>query len=281
MRKITIIEEREYARRLTDYLSNHMEEQIRIDSYTSSVNFLDNKIESDLYIIGEDIYEELVVRGVAPPKEKILLICEEKRSGTYYKWDSPKSLRILAEEYFYSLRKSAPCFSNAPVCSAVGIYTPCPVENLREIIWSRIPEGGIYFGFEDIGEQREENSAMEKLCYYIRLHENLVFDDLRGMVCCKDGRYYLDSPPWYFDFLGLEEEDFHWFFDELKERNQYSEIYIGFGSAVVTSMEFFCMFDRLIFHDESGRKNIRSFCEKLGQTIVEENYIKESNICWL
>ena len=77
-------------------------------------------------------------------------------------------------------------------------------------------------GKEPVEVSEISHFDMGSLCYYIHLHEEEIMDKMKKMLHREDGRYFLDSPSWYFDFLGLREEDYRWFFSTIKECPSYT-----------------------------------------------------------
>ncbi|MBQ6392395.1 MAG: hypothetical protein IJH60_02685, partial [Eubacterium sp.] len=94
----------------------------------------------------------------------------------------------------------------------------------------------------------------------------------------EEGIFYLDSPPWFFDFLGLQEEDYRWFFHTLKEDAGFSKIYVGLGNNAIPSLEYFSIFDHVILLDCPENKRIHRFCDRFVRTALEEGYLQESSI---
>ena len=119
---------------------------------------------------------------------------------------------------------------------------------------------------------------MGSLCYYIHLHEEDILDKMKKMLCRERGKYFLDSPPWFFDFLGLNEEDYRWFFHILREGSDFSRIYVGLGNNAIPSLEYLGIFDRMILLDSPERERIHSFCTRFVKTAIEEGYLPESSI---
>ena len=115
---------------------------------------------------------------------------------------------------------------------------------------------------------------MSRLCYYIHLREEKVLKEMEGMLMRDEAGFYIDSPPWFFDFLGLTEEDYRWFFHLLREDSPYGKIYIGLGNTAVPSLEYFQEFDQVILLDLPHQEQIHAFCRRFDRAGIKEEVIR-------
>ena len=306
MRKIFIGDEKEYARRLTNYLLGHLPADMQLQSFTGPEILVQEEENADLYLLGEDFYEEVMELVPDFSQRDILLIHNQQAEDGFSRLDPPRKLvRQICD--FRSSHDPAWGKHSGP-CHLVALYAPFPDISLRRWIWKEMEAGALYLGLQDMGEteipmpsgRRERRDYpvgirrlagkdfdaeseeavpdMGSLCYYIHLHDEDILDKMKKMIHREEGKYFLDSPPWFFDFLGLQEEDYRWFFHTLREDSGFSRIYVGLGNNAIPSLEYLSLFDRMILLDSPGREKIHRFCARFVKTALEEGYLPESSI---
>lgn len=286
MKKIAIGDEQEYCRRLSDYLMRHLPPYMRVYSFSSPKHLIDYKDRADIYLLGEEFYEILCEMDSSFHKENILLLGKEKGENSFCRMDKPEKLVRYLEDRFSSIQKEQKNIGQEHHITA--IYAPFSDISLKDWVWPMMQTGDLYLGFEDVGDtigvqagisqDGKEEPGMTELCYYIRLHEEEILTELKGMIRSKEGRFYLDSPAWYFDMLGLEEEDYHWFFQQMKEKSDFMDLYVGLGHASIPSLEYFKQFDRLILLEKVQREKTHRFCDRLATVLAEEEYMGRDRI---
>ena len=281
MKKIFIGEEKEYARRLTNYLLGHLPADIQLQTFTCPEILLREEEIADLYLLGVDYYEKILELEADFSERDIILIRKDKTEEGFSRLDPPyKLVRQICD-----FRESCnPLWrKNSESCQLIAVYAPSPDISLRRWIWREMEAGDLYLGLQDMGETEEalpseKRDDMGSLCYYIHLHEEEISEKMRSMLRREEGKFYLDSPPWFFDFLGLQEEDYRWFFHTLKEDAGFSKIYVGLGNNAIPSLEYFSIFDHVILLDCPENKRIHRFCDRFVRTALEEGYLQESSI---
>ena len=303
MRKLFMGEEKEYARRLTNYLLGHLPADIQLQAFTSPEILLREEEIADLYLLGVDFYEKLLELEADYSERDIILIRKDKTEEGFSRLDPPdKLVRQICD-----FRESCdPLWRrHSGSCQLIAVYAPSPGISLRRWIWGEMEIGDLYLGLQDIGEAEiimsiekkefpvgirafsgknpaEESELsvpdMGSMCYYIHLHEEEILDKMKKILRREEGIFYLDSPPWFFDFLGLQEEDYRWFFHTLKEDAGFSKIYVGLGNNAIPSLEYFSIFDHVILLDCPENKRIHRFCDRFVRTALEEGYLQESSI---
>ena len=306
MRKIFMGEEKEYARRLTNYLLGHLPADIQLQTFTSPEFMVREEEIADLYLLGVDFYEKILELEADFSERDIILIRKDKTGEGFSRLDPPDK---LVKQICDSREKRDPLLiAHSDSCYLVALYAPFPDIDLRRWIWREMEAGDLYLGLQDMGETgldlpsekrgrvefpmgimtfSGKNSAEESdlsvpdmgsLCYYIHLHEEEILDKMTKMLRREEGKFYLDSPAWFFDFLGLQEEDYRWFFHTLKEDAGFSKIYVGLGNNAIPSLEYFSIFDRVILLDCPENERIHRFCGRFVRTAMEERYLPESSI---
>ena len=306
MKKIIIGDEQEYTKRLSDYLMRHMPSDVRIYTFSTAQHLLEDKNQADLYLFGEDFYEEFCKLGGDLKDSDICILSKEPGKQGFCRMDSPARLvSLLLQRLSMTQNKQ---MSEDKAHRLIAVYAPFSEMSLKDWVIPMMHPGDLYLGFEDVGEAiRQRTSARERnplfsdgnniikmskkveamavkktdmteLCYYIRLHEKDVMTHLDQMVCTQDGRFYVDSPPSFFDTLGLQEKDYRWFLEYLKAESVYTDIYIGLGAASIPSLEYFQIFQGLILLDQIRREKVHLFCDKLVDLLVSENYMEASMI---
>lgn len=304
MRKIFIGEEKEYARRLTNYLLEHLPADIQLQTFTSPELMIREEEMADLYLLGENFYGRILELVEGFSERDIILISSHETVEGFSRLDPPgKLVRQICD---FRESRDPFCRSHKESCQLIAVYAPSPDISLRRWIWREMEAGDLYLGLQDLGEtgttmpleKRERKEFplgirpfsgrevtgepeysvpdMGSLCYYIHLHEEGILDKMKKMLRREEGKYYLDSPPWFFDFLGLQEEDYRWFFHTLKEDAGFSGIYVGLGNSAIPSLEYFSIFDRLILLDCPENEKIHRFCDRFVRTAMEEGYLAES-----
>ena len=318
MKRIVIGEEREYTRRLTGYLLDHLPADIQLLSFTSPELLLQEEPTADLFLLGEDFYEELIRLEPEFRDREVILIRNRQVEEGYFKLDPPE--KLVRQICDFSVTLDPPGRSPSDSCQLIALYAPFPAISLRKWIWREMETGDLYLGLQDMGEdeyahpglqdmeekgytsssEKKEKrdilagvrllsgrnasepgasvSDMGSLCYYIHLHDEEILDHMKKMLHREEGKYYLESPSWFFDFLGLQEEDYRWFYQALKEDSGFSRIYIGLGNQAITSLKYFDIFDRVILLDDPDREKIHHFCDRFARTSVEEGYVSASSI---
>ncbi len=292
-KRLVIGGEGEYVRRLSGYLMNHLAGEVLIHSYTDPGLLAEREQKADLYLLEETFYKGLVMINPVFSGDRVLILGEEEGEDRFCRYDRPYRLVSRIDQRLFSScgeRKESGGRNGL-----TAVYAPFSGMSLKDWIMPRMNPGDLYLGLQDMGpevltqetggerkgrhpfsfssrEDRtdEESEDMRDLCYYIHLREESLFEKLDRMVRCDEGRFYLESPPWFFDFLGLTEEDFRWFYLHLKDKAFSGEIYVGLGNSAVPSLEIFRLFDRLIILDFPGKELIQSFCLKLVRTLEED-----------
>lgn len=306
MRKIFIGEEKEYARRLTNYLLGHLPADIQLHSFTGPEILIQEEEIADLYLLGEDFYDKVVALLPDFSERDIILIRNHQEEGSFSRLDPPK--KLLGQICDFRSDRNPFWRKHSGSCQLIAVYAPFPDISLRRWIWKDMEAGDLYLGLQDMGEseallsserrerkdvsvgirmlaakgsaEESEEAAtdMGSLCYFIHLHEEDILEQMKKMLHREEGIYYLDSPSWFFDFLGLQEEDYRWFFHTLKEDSDYSRIYVGLGNNAIPSLEYLSIFDRMILLDDPGREKIHRFCDRLVRTTIDEGYLPESSV---
>lgn len=285
MRKIAICDEPEYNRRLSAFLTRSMPADVMIYTFSSADLLKRQKEEIDLYVMGDAFYKEVEStwkQGERMRKDQIIFIRDFYEDGSYCRWHSPVFLAEMIEERL-ALLSSQPLMEKNESVRITAIYSPYPV-NLKNWVWSHMEPGDLFLGFEDLGLGKEEepydlsSKNMGDLCYYIPLREGNIMSILQNVAVCQEGKYYVDSPSWYFDLQGLKEEDYHWFLEEIRKSAAYSHIYVGLGNVAVPSLSFFRMFDDVLLVDHPRNPQIHDFLERLASVSVEEGYMRSEQI---
>ena len=273
-RRIVIGEEQEYARRLAVYLGRRLSADIHIHCFTDP-DLLSDEEQADMYLLGEDFLERLT--GICPsfPCENLLILGRVEGSGDFCRLESPAGLVPLIDE-------KLGCALNLQErpredSRLIALYAPFSGLSLRDWIRPELRPGDLYLGFQDMGSG-DGTYDMSRLCYYIHLHEEEILREMEGMVMRDEAGFFIDSPPWFFDFLGLTEEDYRWFFHLLREDPTYGKIYVGLGNTAVPSLEFFQEFDRVVLLDLPGQEQIHSFCSRFVQAVTQRRVLLPEGI---
>ena len=267
-------EEQEYARRLAVYLGRRLSADIHIHCFTDP-GLLSVEEKADLYLLGEDFLEGL--NGISPSftGENLLVLGREEGSGDFCRLEGPAGLIPLIDAklgYAVSVQDHPGEGSRL-----IAIYAPFSGLPLREWIRSELHPGDLYLGFQDMGSDAGTYD-MSRLCYYIHLREEKVLKEMEGMLMRDEAGFYIDSPPWFFDFLGLTEEDYRWFFHLLREDSPYGKIYIGLGNTAVPSLEYFQEFDQVILLDLPHQEQIHAFCRRFVRAMTERRVLRPEGI---
>ncbi len=281
MRKIFMGEEKEYARRLTNYLLGHLPADMQLQTFTSPEILIREEEIADLYLLGEDFYEKIMELTEDFSERNIILISSYETAEGFSRLDPP--YKLVKQICDFRERQDPFLRGHSESCHLVALYAPFPDIDLRRWIWREMDAGDLYLGLQDLGEAEEalpseKRDDMGSLCYYIHLHEEEILDKMTKMLRREEGKYFLDSPSWFFDFLGLQEEDYRWFFHTLKEGAGFSEIYVGLGNNAIPSLEYFSIFDRVILLDCPENERVHRFCGRFVRTALEEGYLQEASI---
>ena len=275
MKRIVIGEEQEYARRLTDYMIRHLSAEVRVYSFTMPELMMQCEESMDLYILGKSFYEETICLDPKFEQSAVILLTESEEEDCFCRWKSPDLLVTLIEERL-KLRGRGREDSRSGA-GLIAVYAPSSDIDIKRWIWKELQPGNLYLGLEDIGDIFSHHD-MSELCYFIHLHEEDILSELHKMVCVEDGIYYLDSPAWFLDILGLQEEDFLWFYELMRRQKDYPLVYVGLGHTAVTSLDYFKAFDRIILLDLPDQEKIHSFCDRFFYTMTEEGYLTGDKI---
>ena len=271
-RRLIIGEEQEYARRLANYLSRHLSPDIHIHSITDP-KLMTEEEKADLYLLGEDFHEEFIRLSPSFNPEEMLVLGKEEGSGDYCRLDGPAGLiPLINDRLGYAVRSQE---HPREGCRLIALYAPFAGLPLRDRILPVMNPGDLYLGFQDMGPGSYD---MSRLCYYIHLHEDQVLEKMESMLMREEGISFLESPPWFFDFLGLTEEDYHWFFHQLREDSSYGKIYVALGNTAVPSLEFFQEFDRVVLFDLPHQEQIHAFCGRFVQALTDRNLLSAEGI---
>lgn len=286
MKKVGIFEETEYGLRLCGYLSRHLSEDVQIYRFSNVESYCRSRDKMDLYLMSHTFYDEIKQADAWMEEnwiveEDILFLTDHYEEGSHCRWDHPKKLVEQIESRWRILSQESKGMEKTTNHRVVAVYSPFPME-LSSWVMSRMRPGSLYLGFEDIGEvcidwkeNREKDSG--ELCYYVRLREEDILRRIEDAAVWTDGRYILNASNWFFDFVGLREEDFRWLIPKLKS-SSFEEIYLGIGNSVVPSLSFFEIFDHLILLDYSEQSLIHHFCERLVESLIEEGFKKSDEI---
>ena len=92
MRKIFIGDEKEYARRLTNYLLGHLPADMQLQSFTGPEILVQEEENADLYLLGEDFYEKVMELVPDFSQRDILLIHNQQAEDGFSRLDPPRKL---------------------------------------------------------------------------------------------------------------------------------------------------------------------------------------------
>lgn len=272
MKKIAIGEEQEYARRLAAYLMHNASEELMVYCFTSPELLRDYTEDADLYVLNEEFYKALERMDYELEKERLILISGEDKAGTFFRWDSPRKLIYRIDRHFARIEKKNRTSEEHKI---ITVYAPANGMDIREQAMTYMKTGDLYLGFEDYNDHSEGSYHMAEICYYLHLREEGILDIIDRNISMQEGRCFVDSPCWFFDFMGVTEEDYVWLFDRLKQQKEYGDIYIGMGNAAVNSLNYFQSVDKLILLEQDS---CRRFCDHLAEALVKDGYMKEEQI---
>ena len=266
----------EYARRLVKYLETHWKGPLRIYSYTQPQQLLRIK-DADCYLLGENFVsgirrnEELsVLFTQSDIRNREIVIADGEQEGCFCRYHAPKELlRMICERMPTVQREDigGNLTEGMSSCRITGIISPVFDPELRSIATTYMESGDLYLGMEDMNDFDEQRGDMGDLCYFIHLKDEEIVLRIRELAEEVQELFFVESPDAYFDLLELEEEEFQWFFDRLRQERAYPEVYVGIGCGVLGRGEILKMFDRLLFIDSREKPYQHAFCSHLEKAI--------------
>ena len=269
---IIIGERGEYGRRLVRYLESHLSAAIRVYHFTTVEAFLLFKDSADIYLLEQFFFSELSEdkQSFLREESRLILLTYQEEEGTFCKYHNPRELLDRLED----LSGAAQSFSEneedgrQEVTKLTIVYSPVYDGELKEIAQSLMKAGDVYIGAEDLGygEKVSEygvSGDMGDLCYYIHLREENILNRLQEMLITEDEIEVLYPPDMYFYLRELTREDYLWFFDKVRKKSRYREVFWGAGNGFVSDLDLLRCFDRIILVD--SRENVRQnlFCNRL------------------
>lgn len=269
---IIIGERGEYGRRLVRYLESHLSAAIRVYHFTTAEAFLLFKDSADIYLLEQFFFSELSEdkQSFLREQSRLILLTYQEEEGTFCKYHNPRELLDRLED----LSGAAQSFSEneedgrQEVTKLTIVYSPVYDGELKEIAQSLMKAGDVYIGAEDLGygEKVSEygvSGDMGDLCYYIHLREENILNRLQEMLITEGEIEVLYPPDMYFYLRELTQEDYLWFFDKVRKKSRYREVFWGAGNGFVSDLDLLRCFDRIILVD--SRENVRQnlFCNRL------------------
>lgn len=274
MRVVAIGDEEEYTARLVRFLEEALPECIHVVSHTNPESFIRNMSSQTCYVTGEEFWKKCLIllnRDGQASAEKVssfnhIIISDREEEGTFYRYHSPSRLVEMIEKNW---EKNSEDLHKKEEKShrLIAIYTPIYDEDMMTIVQHFMEEHSLYLGLEDMGDELNEKGDVSDLCYYIRLRDEQIFDRIKEIRRSENSRYFVDSPPIYYDFAELSDEDYRWFFQKYKKEGGYPAIYLGVGCAAVHNAEFFQHFDQVIIVDSRVNSKQHSFCKRFTRII--------------
>ncbi len=279
MKRLVICAKKEYGKRLSSYLRRELSADYRISTFSDYHAFIHSLREeeaADLYILTYDFRNELLRQECDLPSA-VLYLSETRRDGEFCLWSDPRELLTMIRERF----QGSTVEDAVTASSIVGVYSPFSPYSLMDYIWSRIPPGGLYLGFEDFSVSSDFGDTdyiNQELYYYIHLRDSEIFYRLQSILPRRDGIYYLNSPALPFELRDLTESDFAWFIQGLRESEQFGKIYVSFGNTAATGVNFFKMFDQLIIMNWEENDTYRNYISRILLMIKDSEIIHGSKL---
>lgn len=260
MRTIVIGNMGEYSIRLLRYLEQHMPSDVHIVCCTD-FSQLASRQEEEICLLGEAADMERADERY----QKRILIEDKARAGSFCKFHSPSELLFMVEELFEEEKLSTPVGVRETMLTAV--YMPSFEDRFREAALTFMEEGALCIGMENLGSASAADGDMGDLCYYVHLRSEDFVKKMMSMTVCEEDRYFIESPPVYFDLLDLSEEDFAWLFQTIRDENVANNVYVALGSGLVKNPEFFSLFDRIILMSSEENTRLQLFCSHFVQLL--------------
>lgn len=273
---IAVGESGEYGRRLVRYLEKHVPASIRIYHFTRQDAMEAMKEKADIYVI-EPAFAAAVSGspaekgsyGPAGGESCIFLTEETGEERSFSRTDSPwKLIRMMGLDD--GADDAGEAGSLRP-CRITAVYSPAYEEKLMTLAMTRMEEGDLYLGFEDLGPGDDSKANTGDLCYYIHLRDEGVLDIMEEMCDRSTGIFSLDSPDLFFCLKELTNEDYQWFFDRLRASRRFAGVFIGAGSSFLADPRIFSLFDRVILIDSLERGRQHAVCARLMKALRSES----------
>lgn len=267
----------EYGRRLVRYLEGHWKGPVRIYSYTEPEKLFQAK-DADCYLLGEQFVTEIqnreelaafyVQEGI---RNREIVISDNEQKGYFCRYHSPSELIHMIYERMPDLCEYGAeegVVSGIRSSHVTGIFWPVFEVSWKNIVTEIMDSGNLYLGMADMNDRKESGGTMGDLCYFIHLQDEEILLRIDEIAEEFQGMYYVESPEAYFDLLELGEEEYQWFFDQLRKGKVYPEIFVGVGCGVFGKGEILKYFDRLILVDSREDQYRHEFCNHVEKAVA-------------
>lgn len=297
----------EYGRRLIRYLERHMDKTIRLRHFTQPDQWTADADMGELIIMSRSFFRELSAEGkVSLPDYNVLWITDEEGGEGYCRFHPPEELKEMA------LHRLGPAdyqagYHDFSVYRFNAVFSPAFDLELYALIQSYMQAGDLYLGMEDMGgvyphsaergrsesrylidtekEYLSEDSLsgagkghMGDLCYYIHLRDSEILFRIKELSVQADGYKLLPAPAVFLPLLELTEDDYLWFFQQLKNESRYTRIYVGLGCGMLFAKKLLSHMDRLILLSSREDKHRYNCCELIKQSL-QAGYASFSGNC--
>ncbi|MDO4553942.1 MAG: hypothetical protein Q4B70_02205 [Lachnospiraceae bacterium] len=123
-----------------------------------------------------------------------------------------------------------------------------------------------YIGMEEYGIAGNKEHTIDEILYHIRNRKKEIAEVLLEYSEVWNGVHMLASPLIFPDLKVLGTEDYSWFFDQLREKDEFRAVMVDLGSGSLTDYEIFDLFDRIyipVLDGEVGQEKLNLFWNRL------------------
>lgn len=144
-----------------------------------------------------------------------------------------------------------------------------------------------YMGMEEYGIKGKERDKMGELLYHIHNRKEHLIEVMKELSEEWQGIQCIPSPMFFSDVHLLQEEDFQWFTQEIRNVEEMPSVIIDFGIGSLDHIEVLRFFDRVyvpVLPGDKEAEKIRQFQELFqevsGDTMEKMHYIQVPNLPW-
>jgi len=194
---------------------------------------------------------ENFAKDIDLPVQRISFVPERDRKDGIYQYQSAGALYKEMRKHIW---KEVPKrITSNQEQQIVAVYSPLGRSGKTSFALAYAKEHSFfYIGMEEYGIITNDFCLEGGLLYHIKNRKKDLMDHLAAMTEDWEGIRVIGSPVLFTDIRHLTGEDFAWFLDELRSREDMPSVIMDFGSNCLVHLEILDLFDQVYVPILSG-----------------------------
>jgi len=194
---------------------------------------------------------ENFAKDIDLPVQRISFVPERDRKDGIYQYQSAGALYKEMRKHIW---KEVPKrITSNQEQQIVAVYSPLGRSGKTSFALAYAKEHSFfYIGMEEYGIITNDFCSEGGLLYHIKNRKKDLMDHLAAMTEDWEGIRVIGSPVLFTDIRHLTGEDFAWFLDELRSREDMPSVIMDFGSNCLVHLEILDLFDQVYVPILSG-----------------------------